>query len=130
MAKTKESIMDNPKEKIVVDGATYVLEDTKKMNEDNYAIIRTYAAGVFAGHIIETNLIAATPIAILKNARRLWYWDGAASLSQMAMDGVTKPNNCKFAMEIPKIELTGVIEVIPCTKKATTNIKGVPVWKK
>lgn len=43
----------------------------------NYKIVRTYSAGVFAGEIESRNGREV----VMKNARRLWYWDGAASLS-------------------------------------------------
>ncbi|MCK4328755.1 hypothetical protein KAX02_02825 [candidate division WOR-3 bacterium] len=66
----------------------------------------------------------------LKNARRIWYWDGAASLSQLAMEGVSKPESCKFPCEVTKITLTEAIEIIPCTQKAIDSIRSVKIWKK
>ena len=60
----------------------------------------------------------------------IWYWDGAASLSQLAKDGTSKPGNCKFPEEIESIILTEAIEIIPCTEKAMTSIRGVKAWKK
>ena len=89
-----------------------------------YCIVRTYSAGVFAGYIKERN----GKEAIVLKARRLWYWDGAASLSELAMHGVAKPANCKFPCEVTSVELTEVIEVIPATVKARESIEGVPVW--
>jgi len=91
-----------------------------------YVICRTYSAGVHAGWIKDKNGKEAT----LLNARRLWYWDGAASLSQLAVDGVSKPGNCKFPVEVSRICLTEVIEYIPCTEKARLSIAGVEVWAK
>lgn len=66
----------------------------------------------------------------LSNCRRLWYWDGAASISQIAVDGVSKPNNCNFTVTVPTILIEDVIEVIPCSDKAIKIIEGVKVWKK
>jgi hypothetical protein len=66
----------------------------------------------------------------LKNARRIWYWDGAASLSQLATSGTSKPENCKFPEPVASILLTEVIEVIPITLAAKKSIESVPVWKK
>jgi hypothetical protein len=57
----------------------------------------------------------------------LWYWDGSASLSQMAIDGVSKPENCKFAKPISVI-LTEAIEIISTTEKAQKSINGVAEW--
>ena len=91
---------------------------------NNYVIIRTYSAGVHAGEIVSKE----GEEIVLKNARRLWYWEGAASLSQLAMEGVSKPDNCKFPCEVTQITLKW-IEIIPCTEKAIKSIKGVDVWK-
>ena len=89
-----------------------------------YVICRTYSAGVFAGYIKsregqEVELI---------NARRLWYWDGAASLSQLACDGVSKPTKCKFPKEVPSIILLQVIEIIPVSAVAKKSIAEVKEW--
>ncbi len=92
---------------------------------DNYVIVRTYSAGVHAGELVSKD----GDITVLKNARRLYYWDGAATLSQLAMEGVSKPGNCKFPCEVSSIELLGTIERIPCTQAAITSIKGVKIWK-
>ena len=91
----------------------------------NYVIVRTYSAGCFAGVLKSRN----GKEVILSNARRLWYWDGAASLSQLAVEGVSKPENCKFPCEVDEITLTEAIEVIPCTEQAQANIKNVDIWK-
>lgn len=93
------------------------------MNEQYY-IIRADRAGVFAGNIKERNGSEVT----MTNVRRLWYWDGAASLSQMAVDGVSKPRNCKFTVVVPEMTILGVIEIIPCSEKAEASIKAVREW--
>lgn len=92
---------------------------------EKYYIVRADRAGVFAGNIKERNGGEVT----MTNVRRIWYWDGAASLSQMAVEGVKKPQNCKFTVTVPEMIILGVIEIIPCTNEAEKNIKGVPEWK-
>ncbi len=87
-------------------------------------IVRTYSAGVFLGEITAREGKEAT----LSNARRIWWWDGAATLSQLAMEGTSKPEGCKFPMEVTEVFLTEVIEIIPATEKAIASIKSVPVW--
>jgi hypothetical protein len=91
-----------------------------------HCIVRTYAAGVFAGILKSRD---GTEV-VLTDARRIWYWDGAASLSQLAFDGTSNPQNCKFPIPVPEILLTQVIEIIPTTDKARKSIAAVPVWKK
>ena len=93
--------------------------------KDKYVIVRTYSAGVHAGTLESYE----GKEVVLKNARRLWYWDGAASLSQLAVDGVSKPENCKFPTEVAEILLTEAIEIIPTTIKAQESIASVKVWK-
>ncbi len=88
-------------------------------------MVRTYSAGVFAGYIESRD----GKEAVLRKARRIWYWDGAASLSQLATDGTSKPENCKFPCEVDKVILTEVIEIIPISEKAKRSIDSVPVWE-
>lgn len=95
----------------------------KYINEK--VIIRADRAGVFYGTLIEKD---GTEVE-LKDCRRIWYWNGAASISELAFSGVTKPAECKFSVVVPSIVITGVIEIIPCKKKAIKSIKSVPVWK-
>lgn len=88
---------------------------------DDYVIIRTYSAGVFAGILSERE---GKEVKLTK-ARRLWYWDGAFTLSEIAMNGVKKPENCKFACEVDEIILTEAIEIIKCRDGAQRIIRGV-----
>ena len=66
----------------------------------------------------------------LANCRRIWYWDGAASISQLAAEGTTCPSRCKFTVIVESIVILDAIEIIPCTDKAITSIEGVAVWKR
>lgn len=88
-------------------------------------IIRADRAGVFFGTLIEKEGNEV----ILTNCRRLWYWDGAASISQLTVDGTSKPQNCKFTVTVEEIVILGVIEIIPCTEKAIKSIEDVDVWR-
>jgi len=91
-----------------------------------YVIVRTYSAGVFAG-----NLESRTGReVVLRNARRIWYWSGAASLSQLAVDGTSDPDNCKFPVEVDHVDLLEAIEILDVTPKAEASIKAVKVWAK
>jgi hypothetical protein len=96
--------------------------------KEKFYIIRTYSAGVWFGNIKSLK----GSIAIITNARRLWYWSGAASLSQLATEGTKRPNDCKFTITIEDEEgvyLPQVIEVLPCTEESIENIKSVKEWK-
>ena len=94
------------------------------MEKSDYIIVRTQSAGVFAGYFKEKDGKEVT----LTKARRLWYWKGGASLSQVAMEGVKFPNECKFPCEVDWVTLTEAIEILGVTKKAQDCIASVPVW--
>ena len=116
--------MDNV---ITVNGIEYIKKDEKPEQDGEYFIVRTYSAGVFFGKI--KSLDRALRTAILTDARRVWYWAGAASLSQLAADGTSKPEECKFPCALDNHEVFQVEEILPMTKKALKSLQGVPVWK-
>ena len=90
-----------------------------------YVIVRSYGAGVFAGVLVEKE---GTEV-VLANCRRLWYWSGAASISQLAVDGTKRPDGCKFTKTVDEIYISGVLEIIPTTEQAEKSIKDVNVWQ-
>ena len=91
-----------------------------------YVIVRTYSAGVFAGELESKK----GQEVVLRNARRIWYWSGAASLSQLAMEGTKDPFNCKFPCPVDRVELLQTIEILDTTAVAEKSIKETPIWKK
>jgi hypothetical protein len=90
-----------------------------------YRIVRTRSAGVFVGDL-QTR---TGDECVMTSARRLWYWSGAASLSQLAIDGPGNPGNCKFPAPVPRVELLGVIEILDVSDKARAAIEAVPIWQ-
>ena len=119
------------KSSLVIDGKEYVLKSSIKTTEKAkpkknmpYKIIRTYSAGVFAGYLAKRVGKEAT----IKEARRLWYWKGAASLSQLAIDGVKFPLECKFSKPVDT-EVTEIIEILDVTEKAKQSIASVKEWE-
>ncbi len=95
-----------------------------KKKAGKYVIVRTYSAGVFAGTLISRK----GKEVVLENARRLWFWSGAASLSQLAITGVSRPQACKFPVEVARVELLEVIEILDVAPAAQKSIKEVPIW--
>lgn len=88
-------------------------------------IVRCDRAGVFYGTLSARN---GQEVEML-DVRRLWQWSGAATLSQLALEGVKRPYNCRFTMQVKSMVLLEAIEIIPCTDEAVANIDKVPVWK-
>ena len=89
-----------------------------------YVIVRTYSAGCFAGLLEKRDGREVT----LTEARRLWYWSGAASLSELAVHGTASPGSCKFPVALPRVTLLEAIEVIETTPAARASIEAVPAW--
>ena len=93
-------------------------------NKQRY-IIRGDRSGVFFGEIAERNGREVS----IRNCRRLWYWSGANSLSQLAKDGVLNPGACRFTVTVDELTVLDAIELIPCTERACKSIDGVHEWK-
>ena len=97
----------------------------RKSAVKRYVIVRTYSAGVFAGELESREGREV----VLTNARRLWYWKGAASLSQLAVAGTSDPGGCKFPVEVPRVELLEAVEILDVTEAGRVSIASVKPWK-
>lgn len=84
-----------------------------------YVIARCYAAGVHAG-VVES---VDGENVILNDSRRLWQWkaNSGIALSGVAQCGL---HNGKLDVVNPRIYLTGVCELIPCSAKSEESIRG------
>ncbi len=107
---------------ITIDGVVYVPK--AGAGEGAYVIARTYSAGVFAGYVVRRDGKEIE----LRDARRLWRWSGAASLSELSQKGVKNPNECKFPCTVPTVVLTELVELLPVSTAAKKSIEEVPVW--
>lgn len=103
-----------------------------KVNKDEkydgmpFVMVRTYSAGVHCGYMKSRD---GKEVVLLRSIR-IWKWAGAASLSQLAMEGTKKPNECKFGMPIlTEHTLTEAIEIIPMTEIAKLSITTVESWR-
>ena len=111
---------------IEINGVKYVPKSDVPEVDRTAVIVRCESAGCFFGSLVESDI--SKGYAVLSNARRIWYWSGAASLSQLAVDGTCKPKDCKFPVAVPSITLGKVIEIIPCTPKAFESLSKVAIW--
>ena len=89
-------------------------------------IVRGDRSGVFFGTLVGKDGSEVK----LEKCRRLWYWDGAASISQLATDGTTNAGSCKFTVTVDSIIILDAIEIILCTDTAIKSIEGVREWKR
>ena len=88
-------------------------------------IVRCDRSGVFFGEIEKREGREVT----MRNVRCLWYWSGAASLLQMATEGVSRPSECKFTVSVDELTVLDAIEILPCTEMAVRSIEGGAEWR-
>ena len=98
----------------------------KNLSNENYYIVRGDRSCVFFGNIKERNGNEVT----MTNVRRLWYWAGACSISQLAQEGTVNPSNCKFTVTVDEVLVLDAIEIDKCSDKAVKSIKEVAEWKR
>jgi hypothetical protein len=112
-------------DEIEINGEIYVKKTPCSSNAaKKYCLVRTYSAGVFAGYIESEN----GQEVVLTDARRIWCWSGAASLSELAMKGTSKPDECKFPVPVSRVVLKECTEILDVTDQAKQSIQNVPVW--
>ena len=118
-------------EELTINGIIYVRKDTLKnckplkVDGYEYKMVRTYSAGVFAGYLKSRE----GKEVVLLEARRIWSWAGASSLSQLAMSGTSQPDKCKFPEAVSEVILTEAIEILDISLKAKKTIDKVAIWK-
>lgn len=119
---------------MMIDDVLYVRKDSIIQNatpKDNmpFVLVRSDRAGVFFGYLKSKTPAGDKCNVELVDCRRVWYWSGAASISQLATDGTSKPNDCKFPPAVSEQEIFGVIEILPITETAAKILKGVKEWR-
>lgn len=80
----------------------------KKIAEKKVVVVRTHSAGVHVGELVERRGQEID----LANARRVWSWQGANTLHEIALRGVGRGS--KVSEPVGEITLTQAIEVITC----------------
>ena len=85
-----------------------------------YVVVRTYSAGV---HIGELKSRKGKEV-VLVNARRLWKWCGAFTLSEVAIEGIKVGS--KPSIAVPEVVLTEAVEVMKTTQVAEKSLREFP----
>ena len=96
------------------------------MKEKERYIVRCNRAGVFFGEIAkhEGNEV------VMRNVRKLWYWDGACAVEELAKNGTTQPGNCKFTVTIDEMTVIDPVQILPVTGKAAKSLDAVKEWRR
>lgn len=87
-------------------------------------IVRGEKSGVFYGEIKKRNGTEVT----MTNCRRLWYWAGANTISQLAQLGTIAPEACQFTVAVDEITVLDAIEIDKCSDVAIKSIDEVREW--
>lgn len=91
-------------------------------------IVRCYGAGVFFGEVKEVSSGANGLNVRLANARKIWYWRGAAAVEQLSQDGCD--DESKITVTVPDLVVANAVQIIPCANKAVKNIEAKKAWKR
>ena len=109
-----------------------IIKDIKKLEEEldslvaqDVVVVRSSPSGCWMGKLEYKRGNEVK----LSNARRLWFWGGAASLSQLAIDGVSKPKECKFPEAVPEVIVLEVCEILVASSRAIKSINEVLPWR-
>ena len=89
-----------------------------------HVVVRTWGAGVHFGILKEFSYI--NRIAFLEYSRRIWKWEGAFTLSEVAVNGISKKS--KLSIESPEIMVSQVEELIPISAKAIKILDDIEPW--
>ena len=110
--------------------AKFIFNDSKMMKNYNgkKCIVRCYGAGVFFGEVKEVTSDANGLNVRLANARKVWYWDGAAAVEQLSQEGCN--DSSKVTMAVPELVVANAVQIIPCSDKAIANIEAKAEWKR
>ena len=118
---------------VYINGTEYVpkSKSVELLNKEGKrcVLIRSYAAGVHFGFLEKEEFTQAGKVVTLIDSRRIWYWEGAASLSQLAIEGVKNPDKCKFSVSVPKNEIVNIIETIDLSIESYNQLSQIKEWK-
>lgn len=103
------------------------MKKTNLFAPNQFYIIRADKAGVFLAKIESID----GDTAVCNSIRRLYYWEGALDVTQIAAHGVTRPQSCKFSVQMgegDKSTIFNLIESHPVSEKALQSIQSVKEW--
>jgi hypothetical protein len=100
---------------------------TKKLA---FVICRCTQAGVHAGELVSSKENGnGTATVVLRESRRLWYWAGAATLSELAVYGSKSPGSCRFPPKVDHIVVHDCCEMIYTQPAGEKMIREQPEWR-
>lgn len=89
-------------------------------------LVRDNMAGVHVGTCVDFDAAAKT--CTLKNARKVWRWEGAASCHGVAKRGL-RPDGSKVCPVVALVTSCAVVEVVLCSEDGARSVMEAPEWK-
>lgn len=89
-------------------------------------LVRDNRAGVHVGTLVSND--QATKTAVLKDARKIWYWKGALSVHDIAAAGLDAKAS-KISAPVALVGLNEVVETVLCSKAGGECVLAAPVFK-
>ena len=98
--------------------------ETKSALINKTVIARIDRAGVFMGTLshIDNDIIRLTDV------RRIYYWRGALSVTDMAANGIASGKVTK-PCEIVEFNRSALVELNQCSEAAINRIKAIDAWE-
>ena len=89
-----------------------------------YVIVRSHLAGIFFGILTNKENDELT----LSKARKIFYFSGAYTVEDIAVQGPLNIDKCKITVEVEEIVISKFEQILPCTQESITQIKNIPIW--
>ncbi len=110
------------KELAKIFGGCSTAETYKHPMIGKYCVVRTFSAGVHIGVVKEVYPALQGSDVLFESSRRLWKWEGAFTLSEVANNGVKITS--RIAEEVAGNMVTGANEFILVSEKAKKSIEA------
>lgn len=88
-------------------------------------IARIERAGVFHGTLAAKD----AEITTMTDVRRIYYWEGALSVTDMSVTGVNASSKITLPAKRVVFQTARVIELVECTDEANKSIESIKPWK-
>ena len=92
---------------------------------EQFYIVRATEAGVFFGKV-ESRTDREI---IMTDVRKIFYWEGACAVEELAINGTKCPDECKLTVIVPRMIIANPIQIIPCSDRATDILSRIRIWK-
>lgn len=120
-------IIEQSKRNIIMSDSNSMAENIFSNMVGKKVVVRSINAGVFFGTL---DAVTADGCSCeLSGVRKLWYWEGAAAVEELAENGTSLPEKCKFTVKVGSMAIVGICQIIPATDRAAESIEGVGEWK-